>query len=302
MTTRFSATALSDPELLEATQRLAGYERKATANLIVALTEVEQRRLYLRLGCSSLFAYCMQVLHLSEHAAYARIEAARAAQRYPVILDLLQDGSLTLTAVRLLAGVLTQENHAEVLASARHKSKREVEEIVAMMRPLPDAIPRRPVVVQLAPDCYFVQLTISSATHGKLRRAQDLLRHTIPNGDAALIFDRALTVLVDHVERVRFAAAARPRQARFVSAHSRHIPAAVRREVWKRDEGRCAFVGSEGRCAERGFLEFHHVVPYAVGGVAETGNIELRCRAHNAYEAELFFSSDVVREQRPAWG
>jgi len=70
---------------------------------------------------------------------------------------------------------------------------------------------------------------------------------------------------------------------------SRHIPAAVKREVWKRDSGRCAFVGTLGRCTEEAFLEFHHVIPFAEGGAATTTNIELRCRAHNAYEAQQHF-------------
>jgi uncharacterized protein (TIGR03435 family) len=78
----------------------------------------------------------------------------------------------------------------------------------------------------------------------------------------------------------------------------------VKRDVWRRDEGQCAFVGRNGRCTERGFLEFHHVQPFAAGGAATSANIQLRCRAHNAYEASLFFGSEVgqrVREARPAY-
>jgi hypothetical protein len=62
--------------------------------------------------------------------------------------------------------------------------------------------------------------------------------------------------------------------------------------VWRRDEGRCAYTGREGRCTERGFLEYHHVRPYAAGGVATAANIELRCRAHNTYEVSLFFGRE----------
>jgi hypothetical protein len=85
-----------------------------------------------------MFTYCTQVLHLSEHAAYNRIEAARAARRYPKILEGLAAGELTLTAVRLLAPSLTVENHEAVLQSARHKTRREVEHLVAAMRPQAD--------------------------------------------------------------------------------------------------------------------------------------------------------------------
>jgi hypothetical protein len=84
---------LSDVELLEEVKRLTVAEREATAGLIAALGELDARRLYLGEGCSSLFAYCTQVLHLSEHAAYLRIEAARAARSWPAILRLLAEGA-----------------------------------------------------------------------------------------------------------------------------------------------------------------------------------------------------------------
>jgi hypothetical protein len=64
----------------------------------------------------------------------------------------------------------------------------------------------------------------------------------------------------------------------------------VRREVGARDASRCAFVSKDGhRCGARRFLEFHHVVPRAVGGAATVENIQLRCRAHNGHEVDLFF-------------
>jgi hypothetical protein len=72
----------------------------------------------------------------------------------------------------------------------------------------------------------------------------------------------------------------------------------VRRAVWARDGSRCAFVSADGRrCEERGFLELHHTVPYAAGGNATVDTIELRCRAHNLYEAELDFGPSVRQRQ-----
>lgn len=128
---------LSDLELLEEVKRLTADERQATARLIAALGEFDARRLYLGEGRSSLFTYCTEVLHLSEHAAYLRIEAARAVRKWPTILELLAEGALHLTAISLLAPHLTENNLQRVLAAARHKSKREVEELVASLRPQP---------------------------------------------------------------------------------------------------------------------------------------------------------------------
>jgi hypothetical protein len=118
---------LTDADLLLEVKRLASREREATALLVASLAELDARRLYLPEGCSSLFTYCTQVLHLSEHAAYGRIAAARAARRFPGILNLLTDGSLNLTSIGLLAPHLTSENHCALLERARHKSKRDIE-------------------------------------------------------------------------------------------------------------------------------------------------------------------------------
>jgi len=129
--------ALPDSELLDRIARLASDERSATAALVAHLAEMDRRRLHLGQGYASLFNYCTQALHLSEHAAYNRIEAARAVRRFPVILKGLEEGRLHLAAVRALAPVLTEANHETVLNEAWHKSKREVEAIVAREKPLP---------------------------------------------------------------------------------------------------------------------------------------------------------------------
>src|SRR5687767_8641493 len=92
-----SVAQLANAELLTRVKHLAECERAATATLIAHLSELDKRRLYLAEGYSSLFTYCTQVLCLSEHAAYGRIEAARIVQRFPVILEMLEQGSLNLT-------------------------------------------------------------------------------------------------------------------------------------------------------------------------------------------------------------
>ena len=131
--------ALSDDELVERVKDLAACERRASVALIRSLVEFDARRLYLREGCSSLFTYCTHVLHLSEGSAYNRIETARAARRYPEVLDALERGDFTLTAVRLLAPHLTPANHGEVLAAARHRSKQGIQELIASLNPRPAA-------------------------------------------------------------------------------------------------------------------------------------------------------------------
>jgi len=112
------AAALSDAELLSRLDRLAEQGREACALLVGHLAELERRKVYLAEGWGTLFSYCTGALRLSEHAAYTRIEGAKAARRFPVVLDLLASGSVNLTTLRLVAPYLTEENHEAVLAEA----------------------------------------------------------------------------------------------------------------------------------------------------------------------------------------
>jgi hypothetical protein len=133
-----NASSLTDDALTVEIGRLAGREREATAVLIVHLAEFDARRLYEGAGYSSMFSYCRRVLRLSEDAACNRIKAARMVRRYPTIVDMLIDGALSPTTVRLLARYLTRENHEELLAAASGKGKEAVEELIACRFPKPD--------------------------------------------------------------------------------------------------------------------------------------------------------------------
>jgi 5-methylcytosine-specific restriction endonuclease McrA len=161
---------------------------------------------------------------------------------------------------------------------------------VAEAAPRP-ATASRGVVEALAPDRYLIKFTASAVTRDKLRTAQDLLHHAVPTRDLAEVIDRALTVLIEQLERRKFGRTETPRPGH-VRRHSRYIPAEVRRAVWKRDGGRCAFVSADGRrCTARSHLEFHHLTPYEVGGPSTVDNLELRCRVHNQYEADRYYGA-----------
>jgi hypothetical protein len=133
-----SLTCLSDAELVARVKSLVARERDATAHLVAHLAELDTRDVHLREGYESLYVYCRDALGLSEGESYNRIEVARAARRFPVILEMLAAGAVNLTAARLLAPHLTPANHREVLDLARGKKKREIEEIVARLSPRPD--------------------------------------------------------------------------------------------------------------------------------------------------------------------
>ncbi len=143
MQTITDLNTLPDDDLLHRLSRIAGQSRCVTADLVAFIGEVDRRRLFAREAMSSMFGYCTEVLHLSEYAAYLRIAVARAARTYPILLEMLRDGRLHLTAIKQIAPLLLdaadEAKRQEILRCATHKSKREIEQLVARLRPQPDA-------------------------------------------------------------------------------------------------------------------------------------------------------------------
>jgi hypothetical protein len=131
--------ALSDDDLLRRLTRLLAQSRRVESDLVAHIAEVDARRLFAHRAFPSMFAYCTDALHLSESEAYLRITAAWAPREHPMILPMLGDGRLHLSAVVLLSPHLTGENRETLLQRAMHRSKRQIEELVAELFPRADA-------------------------------------------------------------------------------------------------------------------------------------------------------------------
>ena len=329
---------LSDEALLHGLAALVAQDRSTTAALLAHIAEVDERRLHLPAGYGSMFAYCVGELRLCEQAAAKRIRAARTARRFPAIFDAVADGRLNLSAVVLLAPYLTVATAEELLAAATHQTNVEIERLIAERYPRPDVfawvtpnppasltgppeqhapgrvevqpsscqlsartVGERAKVKPLSSQSYHIQFTMDRETDNLLRYAQALLGHRVPAGDVAQVFKLALQAFIPQLEQGKFAATSNPRPGRGSSRNPRYIPADVKRAVWARDGGRCAFVSETGhRCEATSRLEFDHVLEVARGGEATVEGIRLRCRAHNQYQAERTFGTEFMRRKRAA--
>ncbi len=129
---------LSDDQVLANLGSVIGSRRKITAELVAYLGEVEARRLELREACSSMYEFCCRKLKLSEGSAHRHIAAARIARSYPIVLDLLREGRIHVTALSMLQTYLTVDNHAELIAESCDRSKAEVEFLIRSRFPKPD--------------------------------------------------------------------------------------------------------------------------------------------------------------------
>ncbi len=172
---------LDDLQLLGRLEELVSKRGQMTAELLAHLGEVDRRKLYLAQACSSMHGYCTARLHLSDAAAYRHIRAARLGRRHPLVLELVAAGKLHLSAVCLLSPYLTEANHRGLLKAAVHRSKRQIEVLIAERFPKPDAPsqlrklpePRaRPKARSDAGDASSVAPIAPPTTAQELRRAE----------------------------------------------------------------------------------------------------------------------------------
>jgi hypothetical protein len=301
------------------------------ADVLAHLAEVDARKLYADRAYTSMFQYVVEHLGYSEGAARRRITAARLARRFPLVLERVAVGDIHLSGLCVIGPHLTEANHTELLDAARGKSKRRIEELVAARVPRSDVLPMVvpassdapapvetaaavppaasapgrsvPGTAPLSAESFSVTFTIDRQTRDTLAEAQDLLRHAVPDGDLGAIVGRALAGLVKDLRKRKFAETEAPRANAEAAPDSRHVPAAVKREVAAHDDRSCSFVSDDGRrCNATAWLEYDHIEPHGRGGPTTTENMRLLCATHNTLHAERSYGRSHiearVREQR----
>ncbi len=129
---------LHDDALMDRLHQLARRDSQLNAELLQVLIEVDRRLLYAERGYSSLWTYCVDVLNMPEPSIGVRIQAARCCSRFPRLLEMLHNGQLHLSAIILLSPHLSAENFEQLSAAACHKSKRQLQQLLADLNPKPD--------------------------------------------------------------------------------------------------------------------------------------------------------------------
>jgi hypothetical protein len=183
--------------------------------------------------------------------------------------------------------------------------------------PIPPAPPRT-TMEPLTADLRRLHVTVSKRFMAKLDAARDALSHSHPGADAEAILEAGLDLLIERAAR-RKGIVATPRTRNAPSPcltstdarergdspddagpASRHIPAAVKREVWLRDGGHCQFRLANGEiCGSTHRIQFDHVRPVALGGESTAGNIRLACAPHNLLAARRVFGEALMDRYSP---
>ncbi len=110
-----SLADLSESELLQCFGDLIRQDQRRTAQLLAVIAEIDERKLWAKHACSSMFAFCVERFHMSESMTAKRIWAARTARRFPAVLRMVARGELHLSGIQQLAKHLNPDNHRALL-------------------------------------------------------------------------------------------------------------------------------------------------------------------------------------------
>ena len=322
---------LSDQELHSQTELSVARERQATATLLLHLCEIDRRRLFAKYGCNSLFDYCVRALKMSEPQAARRVNATRVFAECPEVESMIESGSLSLTAISQAQTFFRQEAHTgnrlsreskvAILEKLESRSTRDVERILIIESTQPLA-PARESLRMASATTAELKVYLDQSTIDDLKRLKEIWSHEMPNAKLSDIISKLARLGRERFDPMSNAHAHR-RQTRgdkiraakppcskalerlhsmtsAPKAKSRYIPASIKREVWRRDLGRCTFTDlSTGRvCGSRYQLQFDHVKPFALGGDHNAENLRLRCFTHNQWHARQSFGSVTGSRQQ----
>jgi hypothetical protein len=283
-------------------------ENAALADILMYLSEFDQRKAYRELGFSSLFTYCSEALDYSEGAAYRRVQAARLCITNPEILDSIKTGKLTLCSIAEISKVKAKEDKINLLKTSAGKSKRVVQVLTAQFLPpektKKDSIRIKAVKIenmallrsnaidsQEKLKASIIKYNFSMEVDEEFMRLYKDAKELIGNLPASEIFSRSLKEYVE--KRTVLKRNIKPSEPK----NSRFIPKSTKLSILKRDNRQCSFVSKEGKCCtERHGLQIDHIEPYAFGGNNGADNLRLLCKAHNLLQAEKSFGKDKIQQ------
>ena len=309
-------THLTDEKLLDETQTLVKQEREITLKVLHHLREIEKRRLFSKLGYSSLYMYCTQELKYSEASAQRRISSMRALFEMPELEVKIQTGSLSLSNLaqaqsyfyseKKLGQVISKENKLELIERLENKSRREAErEIITekINRGSVISPPPAEAVRVISPTHLEMKMVIENEFEEKIKKLKGLLAHKMPNASSQQILDFALELAIEKLDPAKQegrklkakakktevtvasetglqAATPNPIQTANSTVKKRNaIPASVKRYVWQRAQSKCEI------CKSTYAPQTDHIIPHALGGTNESENLRLLCRNCNQRQA-----------------
>jgi len=315
----------TDEVIIFELKEMVARERKLLTSILHYLKEVESRRLYLERGYPSLFVFVTEELGYSEGSAGRRIQAMRLIRDIPEVEEKIETGRISLTVASKVQNFLRAENKKryekdeevlsvpeklELINQLEGSSSRECEKKLIEISP-ETQIPKekeRP----LTEDSTLIQFVADRELKYGIDKLKNLLSHQNQEHRLDELFKKLVELGLDKWDPERRDARRVKRKlkgeqcreesnvevtpAQELNKKRRAIPAKIRDEIWKRDGGECQYKDplTGKRCRAKHNLQIDHVVPVAMGGLNEPGNLRLLCREHNILHARHVYGEEFM--------
>ena len=312
-------------QLIGEAQKIHREEKSLTMRSLKVIGELELRRAAPSCGMSvEKFAHHIA---LTKDQYLKRSAAARTLRFIPEAKPLLEAGEISLSHLAMISAKITRANRKVVLENIKGKSLREAKLFMSRVTPDGELLPQEEICE--------LKLTMTKSQFALLERAREVLAAAGSVPTDAEIFMKALGDLLtkrDPVRRAERAAAKHGPKGSDVGSRTnnvenavenngaavpptvgdqtiaaarqrpdivgRYIPAAVRHQVWLRDQGQCTHMHPDGsRCQEKMMIEFDHIDLYCRGGEHSASNLQLKCRLHNNFAAAAALGNEWYRQK-----
>ncbi|HXH76214.1 MAG TPA: HNH endonuclease signature motif containing protein [Bacteriovoracaceae bacterium] len=268
---------MTDTDLLKDMLYWTNKERETLSNVLWRLKEIEERKLYSTIKCSSLFDYCVKILKYSEGEASRRVSACRMLQQLPEISVQIENGDINLSQLNQLKQFFSTENiqspdiRKEVLKKVEKKTTRETEKILWGMQKV--ETPRK-IIIQLKEETVL-----------ELKKLQALKAHSCPDMDALLI---KMAVEVNKIwdPTIYY------RRRNITEGNTRYVQVQVKSKVWERDKGICTNCGSSHG------IELDHIMPFGAGGKTTFENLRLLYKSCNFRKGVEFYGARAMNQEK----
>jgi hypothetical protein len=285
--------SLSNQALLDRTSELARDERKITLEILHHLREIERRKLFAELGYPSLFEYCVKHLGYSEASAQRRIASMRLLKEVPDLEESVQKGQVSISTLAKAQSFFKKEKAFQTFSSLtkKHiiekvsgKSNREVERTLLSLSLSPEMHFKEKVKI-VSPSKVEMTFFADNELQIVLEKIRSVLSHKLESGTLTEMISFIAKAYWEKIDPCR-AIRAKKLVSR-AQVHFDTITTAIKRAVWKRDNGECAFTNTQGKkCKSTYRLQFDHFpIPKAKGGPSTEENLRLTCFQHNAFHA-----------------
>jgi hypothetical protein len=312
-------------ELIAEAQKIHREEKILTMRSLRVIGELELCRAAPSCGMS-VEQFARHIV-LTKDQYLKRSAAARTLRFIPEAKPLLEAGEISLSHLALISAKITRANRKVVLENIKGKSLREAKLFMSRVTPDGELLPQEEICE--------LKLTLTKSQVALLERAREVLAAAGSVPTDAEIFMKAVDDLLTKRDPMRKAdrAAAKhgpkgsnvgsrtnnlennfenndapvppPAEDQIIAATrqranttGRYIPAAMRHQVWLRDQGQCMHRHPDGsRCQERMMIELDHIDLYCRGGEHSASNLQLKCRLHNNFAAAAALGNEWYRQK-----